>query len=360
MTRITKILLVAFASLTLTANAIAGELSITGAANARYRVNSSDSAAAKQNLGKGLGVTNEFSLGASGELDNGMTWNYGMDIDPGQVNSTAGGVDYDDAKLTLTTDYGTVGMFISEGSLSAKYGWDVSAYGVATDTGDGFGFIHPTNISSYDNIQYHLPADMLPYGITAKVAHSFDGTSSYSSGGTPVANSGATAEMQGVTEYKVTATPLDGLDVGANYIDFSTYATESEKEGGAWYAKYSMGPVEVGYGESYMTNNISTLSDAYAAAANTALAGYESVENTSYGIGFAVNDDLSISWTHEESNPDAQTAATATYTMEIESLQAAYTMGGMTISVSQDSASNTDYVTARDEKETLLAVSMAF
>ena len=360
MNKITKILLVAFASVTLTANAIAGELSISGGATARVRINSSDSASSAVNAGKGLGVTNEFSLGASGELDNGYTWNYAMDIDPDAVSATAGSVDVDDVKLTLTTDYGTVGMFISEGSLSTKYGWDTSAYGVATDTGDGFGFIHPTNISSYDNIQYHVPADLLPYGLTAKVAHSFDGSSKYSSGGSPTANSGAATEMQGITEYKVTAAPYEGLSVGANYMQYSTYASESEKEGGAWYAKYAYGPVTIGYGKSYQTDNISTLTDAYAAAADTALAGYESVENTSYGIGFAVNDDLSVSYTRELSNPDAQTAATATFDLEINSIQAAYTMGGMTLSVSKDKASNTDYVSARDEKETLFAVSMAF
>ena len=57
--------------------------------------------------------------------------------------------------------------------------------------------------------------------------------------------------------------------------------------------------------------------DGYAAAVDTALAGYESIENTSYGIGFAVNEDLSLSYTIEQSKPDAMTAATTTYEMEI-------------------------------------------
>ena len=143
MNKITKILLVAFASLTLNATSFAGELSISGSASARYRIDSGDSSVAKRHADKGLGVANEFTLSASGELDNGMSWNYALDLDPDAVSGgTAGNVDADDAKLTLTTDMGTVGVFISEGSLSAKYGWDVSAYGVASDTGNGFGFIH--------------------------------------------------------------------------------------------------------------------------------------------------------------------------------------------------------------------------
>ena len=72
------------------------------------------------------------------------------------------------------------------------------------------------------------------------------------------------------------------------------------------------------------------------AAKDTALAGYESIENKSMGIGFAVNDDFSVSYTKEESTPNAMTAATTTYEMEVTSIQASYTMGGMTFFVSQD------------------------
>ena len=54
----------------------AGELSVTGKAKASYVILSSDSAAAAVEDGKGFGVSNEFTLGANGELDNGYTWKY--------------------------------------------------------------------------------------------------------------------------------------------------------------------------------------------------------------------------------------------------------------------------------------------
>ena len=44
-------------------------------------------------IGKGLGISNEFSLTASGELDNGMTWSYAQDIDGATVQ--------DDAKYSI-------------------------------------------------------------------------------------------------------------------------------------------------------------------------------------------------------------------------------------------------------------------
>ena len=59
----------------------AGELSISGDAKASYTITSSDGASGKVEQGKGLGVSNEFTLSASGELDNGMSWNYAQDID---------------------------------------------------------------------------------------------------------------------------------------------------------------------------------------------------------------------------------------------------------------------------------------
>ena len=79
--------------------------------------------------GKGVGISNEFSLTASGELDNGMTWSYAQDIDGATVQ--------DDANVAIGTDYGTFKICVSECPLSTKYGFDNSAYGVGSDTGYG-------------------------------------------------------------------------------------------------------------------------------------------------------------------------------------------------------------------------------
>jgi hypothetical protein len=50
----------------------------------------------------------------------------------------------------------------------------------------------------------------------------------------------------------------------------------------------------------------------------------------------------------------------ASVELEVTTLQAAYTMGGMTLSVSMKDIENQDYVLAKDMKETLVAVAMAF
>ena len=108
MKNIMKYMLVAITALSFSV-AKAGELSVTGAAKASYAITSSDGTAAGADIGKGLGISNEFTLSASGELDNGFTWSYAQDIDGATVQ--------DDGKLTLTTPMGTLGVFISEGGL---------------------------------------------------------------------------------------------------------------------------------------------------------------------------------------------------------------------------------------------------
>ena len=84
MKNVMKIMLVALTAISFSV-ANAGELSVTGSAKASYVITSSDGNAGKVELGKGLGVANEFTLSASGELDNGMSWNYAQDIDNGTV-----------------------------------------------------------------------------------------------------------------------------------------------------------------------------------------------------------------------------------------------------------------------------------
>ena len=86
----------------------------------------------------------------------------------------------------------------------------------------------------------------------------------------------------------------------------------------------------------------------------------ESIEGTKYSISVNVNDNLSVSYENEESNPDNKTAATANYTMESSGIQAAYTMGGMTLAVAMNDHQNARYQENNDVKDTTFSVAMAF
>ena len=82
MNKLTKITLGFIASLMVaTTAALAGEFTITGSAKATYSIRGSESASAQIGAPQGIGIANEFTLSASGELDNGMAWTYAQDID---------------------------------------------------------------------------------------------------------------------------------------------------------------------------------------------------------------------------------------------------------------------------------------
>ena len=171
MTKITKMLAVLASSLLMSVAATAGELAVSGSANASYVVNGGGG----NNADKGIGISNELMFKASGELDNGYSWNYHMELDPNGGGTT----DNDDTALVINTNgMGTVGIFDSEGGLSTELGWGIGAVGTGQDYANTMGAAATNgalnwgyDVSSYPNIQYHMPADMLPLGLQAKVGY---------------------------------------------------------------------------------------------------------------------------------------------------------------------------------------------
>jgi hypothetical protein len=134
MKKITKIALVLLTSFALGFSANAGELTVTGTAKATYNIQSSGGNAGND-LGKGLGITNEITFGASGELDNGFTWTYSMALDPDAVASANGAAQNDDTIMTLGTPYGTLSACISACGLNTSLKFSAAAYAVGIDTG---------------------------------------------------------------------------------------------------------------------------------------------------------------------------------------------------------------------------------
>jgi hypothetical protein len=366
MKNIMKYMLVALTAFSFSV-ANAGELSVTGSAKASYAITSSDSSVAKIEQGKGLGVANEFTLSASGELDNGMSWSYAQDIDDATVQ--------DDGKLTLTGGFGTVGIFVSEGGLESVNAASQSVISRPSDTSYKEKMFDNFNLSGMNTIQYHTPADLLPFGITAKVAYAPSSSSaaaknnSYKAGGkanvggftaattaTATADNvfGQTAAMgQSATHYRVDASPIDGLKVGADYVDYSGVqgATAQGPESGAYYATYAFGPATIGYSKGFAATALAT------GAGATLL---ESIESTKMSISANINDNFSVSYEEETSNPDYVTAASANYELESTGIQAAYTMGGMTLAIAMNNHENSRYVENNDVQDTVFSVAMAF
>ena len=353
-------------SVSLFASANAGELGVSGTAKATYNIQSG-----KTNAGKGLGITNELNFTASGELDNGYTWSYSMELDPGattpsgSTDTSPGNAQNDDTKMTLTTPYGTVGVFISEGGLDVEDAASQSAYARPTDMGGSDGVVDNFNIDGYNNMQYHTPGDLIPFGGSFKIAYAPD-LDTYGSGN----NSGVTKgdgvagyTGRSATEMQVSfdAIPMaDGLKIGASYFDFDKQGDEGKKdqeaESGAYYATYSIGNVSLGYSKAYKALLISD--DAMGGGSTTQVEYYD---QSNQSIAYAVNDDLTISYEVEKSEANYLADATAAVEQKSSGVQLAYNLGGMTLAIARNSHDNPSYSsTAADLDQTLIAVTMAF
>ena len=351
MTKISKLFLAILASATLLIlPSYAGEMTVTGGATASYVTNGDDESA-----GKNLGITNELDFTASGELDNGMSWTYQVQLDG---TSTAN----DDTKLEIGTDMGTIGLYVTEGGLSVETATGAGALGV------GFDYVSPAtfqtgyDVDGYSNIQYHLPGDILPFGGTVKLGYvpnmsaSTQLSKNESDSTITTGNLGTKLQMA-----QVTAAPIDGLTIkmSAAQTDDQTGASGNNgtEEGVSanYGANYTMGQLSVGYTEGHYQP----------AVASGELTYYE---NKYMGIQFDVNDALSVSYNVDESDKNVRaavavgaSASTVTTTsMEQKSIQLAYTTGGATIGIAQMEVSNSDYTAGKDEAQSSITLAIAF
>jgi hypothetical protein len=189
---------------------------------------------------------------------------------------------------------------------------------------------------------------MMPAGLTARVAISQDADSGQvndkSGGGT----SGALGSGWDLTlEAGSDLHGVDGLTVYGGWSEVDQFQNDSSHSGDVQEdvvgIKYAAGGFTVGYQVTNEETGRTTTTD---------------YKNTSYGITFNVNDDLSVGYNHTESDESGQSKATP----EADSLQASYTMGGATFSIAEVNVDNAGYSTASsaDSSATIVKLALAF
>ena len=362
MKNILKTLVVLVSASLISLAAKAGELAVSGSANASYVISSGQTA-----VDKGLGISNELMFKASGELDNGFTWDYHTELD----NADGGSTSNDDTALVIGMGgLGKIGIYDAEGGLSTETGYGIGALGVGQDfantmTNIGIG----SDVSADAHVAYYTPADLLPFGI--EVAAGFapntgDGQSNSfkSSGGT---NPNDTDGKQ-AAQYRVSATPISGLSIGADYYETqeSQTALGQEKSAGTAYAKYAMGNFKFGLFQGYRENGV--LNKAATAAADTATASNgDRYEYDGYGVEFAFNEALSLSFSTEkyeriDKTNDGTGASHTKAKVESDAdyIQVAYNIGGATLGLAIADTDNSDYTADKKEKKTLFTMQMEF
>jgi len=327
-------------------------------------------------------MSNELAFGATGEFGNGLTWKYEMELDP--ASGTSGVAINDDTRLELGTPFGTIGIYNSEGDLNTHLSNSVAAYAPGHDIGSTGSYQGGTGMNSYNNIQYHTPADLLPFGTSVKLAWS-NGDSAQSAD----ANDAGTGSKKNINSYQVTTKPIDGLTVGASYLeksDTGTTTVQKYETGGA-YAKYSVGNFSFGVGRHYVAPNQAGVMIATATTATspittgsantkpydqkgntgttTTTAKY--FENNAVSVAFAVNENLTLSYDKLKSTAEKRLLVVATRAdtdistdLEIDTIQAAYNIGGAVVAISMKDIENNGYAQGADIKETTFSLKMAF
>ena len=214
-------------------------------------------------------------------------------------------------------------------------------------TGIGMGLQTVSGVGGGSDLEWTLPSDW-SMGSNVYISYSFHPDGSYNSkkGAGGATDSG---EVDG-SGYDIVVTnnsAVEGLNMFAGYskissTDHAGLQALGDEEQMAAGATYAVGGFTLGYQQSWN-------------------GGETTYDNSAYGVSFAVNDNLSISYGKHESTQRADGGDTKV-DLEGKSLQASYTMGGASIVIAETEVDNKQYATAaaNQREGRAIALTLAF
>jgi hypothetical protein len=131
----------------------------------------------------------------------------------------------------------------------------------------------------------------------------------------------------------------DGLNVFAGYSDIEQASGVGDRQQEAYGVTYAIGGFTLGYQES-KDDNPGVTAIYY--------------ENQAYAVSFAVNDDLTVSYGVHESK------GSSTTTLEAQSLQVSYSVGGASIKFAEAQVDNQNYQSGTNKEGRTIALTLAF
>ena len=353
--------LTALAGSLVAASATAGELSVTGAAQVSYTTGKNGS-----NSANAIGTDKDVKFSGSGELDNG--WTFAIHTltkdDIGTVSSTA-------TSITMGS-MGTIGFGTGGGTnINGAYDEPIpTAYEEVSDGGQGQSTPnHVGNWADDSAIVYSLPAmEMMGATVNMGVEYSLNA-------GVATANDGGTAARSDTygNAYGVGITvAYDALTLGVYGAERdnknpTTVADVSDEFNGSWFAKYSFGPVTIGYSQFYVDAGLTEhTNDNTTTNAKTVGTSGGIFDGDAMSIAFNVNDNLSISYGENKETFDSRDhnksgTSTADVEQTTDALQVAYSMGGMSIKAYTTETKNPNFVDgSRSLKSNEITLGLAF
>ena len=331
---IKKIGLTALAgSLIATTTGFAGEMMVSGAAKLSYKALGGTANDTTVEAGR-FAMDQDLSVAGSAELDNGMT------ISLSHALAAAGGSS-DTSSLTL--DMGDMG--------SITYN--------DTDLGNGLRALKDMTPTAYEDA-----LDGITGAVSAVMGSGQGFAYNNTIGGAAVSlvysdNLGATADRSDKGQDTTSASANGSSSIGITYpvadlglTIFGGMGSQGQGDGkdhdfNTLGAKYAVGPVTASYQRNGMDDTDDGVTGAVANGAD--------LTTVAYGVSFMVNDNLSISYAEHETS-----TSLSNVDQESTGVSAAYSAGGMTLSVTHNDADNAANVSGSTAEATTILLSFAF
>ena len=274
---------------------------------------------------------------ASGETDGGITVSAKMELDNDNPATTDG---MDDRSVSFGTDsLGTV-TFHGHGGSSVLGQWDdvtPHAYEEVWDTTSGadrrIDGRSGNNLFTYDSPVIN--------GVQFKMAHQVDHQTVTTGQGDQ------NYDLGQYTDFGVQVSPemVEGLTIGYGFAELDHAATNTI-DNETFFVKYAVGGFTLGY-QTHEADS-STASD--------------NDESESWGISYAVNENMTIAYGERDYDDNTATAGTASAEQHDSGFSASYTMGGMTIAGHMNQNDNVGGSTAatNDKESYEFALTFAF
>ena len=329
--------LTALAGSLVATSAFAGAVTVSGTANLTYTANSGQedaTNAADENVGADgnrWGLNKSLSFSGSGELDNGWTVSVSQTLKDGSSTGLGMTIDMGDmGSLNYEADTGARGVgkikdMMPTADEDVGNGIDVDGSGTAgglsgTVSGGTQGFHYSKTVS-----------DMIEIGVGYAPKSQAGGAN----GGV----SGTGAGESNVSGF-VKIDPMDGLEIGVGVGEANSSVAAKTDDHMTVYATYVWGNATIGY----------QLSDKDSSATATG----SDDEQTRWGILYAVNDEMFVSYQNHVNDNGTATDE------EAVGWSASYTSGGMTFKVHRNSADDVSNATSNESEHTEVGVTFAF
>ena len=304
-------------------SAMAGEVTVSGAAG-MYLEHINGSGA---NSGKSFSMDNQLTFSGGGELDNGLNVSISFVLDQGDDGTSTGTAHnaispFDSHSVTVSSEtFGSVTMH-GEGMSSASGALDSTPSGNIWDAFQAAADEPEAAPGAANGLSYAFPSLMDGLALTA----------SYSpSGGNPSSS----------TAFGAVYTGVEGLTLTYASGEDKANAT-SEADHTVMAAKYAYGPITVAYMNSEYDDEVA--------------AGDQTTD--AYSIAYTVSDGLSISYGYEELEFGVQSSTNVA--AEFERIKVSYTAGGMTLTASSATGDNVSYGTGTTEDREVWALGASF